>query len=34
VSAIDIYRKKDTVEKAFDNLKDRLEMKRTTVHSD
>ena len=34
VHAIDIYRKKDTVEKAFDNLKDRLEMKRTTVHSD
>ena len=34
VSAIDIYRKKDTVEKAFDNLKDRLEMERTTVHSD
>lgn len=34
VSAIDIYRKKDMVEKAFDNLKDRLEMKRTTVHSE
>jgi len=32
--AIEIYRKKDVVEKAFDNLKDRLEMKRTEVHSD
>ena len=32
--AIEIYRKKDMVEKAFDNLKDRLEMKRTQVHSD
>ena len=33
-SALDIYRKKDMVEKAFDNLKERLEMKRTGVHSD
>ena len=32
--AIEVYRKKDMVEKAFDNLKDRLEMKRTMVHSD
>ena len=32
--AIDTYRRKDMVEKAFDNLKERLEMKRTTVHSD
>jgi transposase len=32
--ALDIYRKKDMVEKAFDNLKERLEMRRTTVHSD
>ena len=34
VQAIEIYRKKDVVEKAFDNLKDRLEMRRTEVHSD
>ena len=33
-AALEIYRKKDMVEKAFDNLKERLEMKRTTVHSD
>ena len=32
--ALTIYRRKDIVEKAFDNLKNRLEMKRTTVHSD
>ena len=32
--ALDIYRKKDMVEKAFDNLKERLGMKRTTVYSD
>jgi transposase len=32
--ALEIYRKRDIVEKAFDNLKERLEMKRTTVHSD
>jgi len=34
VTALGIYRKKDMVEKAFDNLKERLEMKRTSVHSD
>jgi transposase len=33
-TALEIYRKKDMVEKAFDNLKERLEMKRTSVHSD
>jgi transposase len=33
-TALEIYRKKDMVEKAFDNLKERLDMKRTTVHSD
>jgi hypothetical protein len=33
-AAIETYRKKDMVEKAFDNLKERLEMRRTTVHSD
>lgn len=32
--ALTIYRKKDLVEKAFDNLKERLEMRRTGVHSD
>ena len=32
--ALEIYRKKDMVEKAFDNLKERLDMKRTAVHSD
>jgi transposase len=32
--AIEIYRRKDVVEKAFDNLKDRLQLKRTEVHSD
>jgi transposase len=32
--AIEVYRRKDMVEKAFDNLKERLEMKRTSVHSD
>lgn len=32
--ALDIYRKKDMIEKAFDNLKERLGMKRTTVYSD
>ena len=32
--ALEIYRKKDMVEKAFDNLKERLGMKRTTVFSD
>lgn len=28
------YRQKDMIEKAFDNLKDRLKVKRTEVHSD
>ena len=32
--ALEVYRKKDMVEKAFDNLKDRLGMKRTSVFSD
>ena len=32
--ALEVYRRKDVVEKAFDNLKDRLDMKRTAVHSD
>lgn len=32
--ALETYRKKDMIEKAFDNLKERLEMKRTSVHSD
>jgi len=32
--ALEIYRRKDIVEKAFDNLKHRLDMKRTAVHSD
>jgi transposase len=31
---IDLYRNKDVIEKAFDNIKDRLEFKRTEVHSD
>jgi transposase len=30
---IHIYRDRDVIEKAFDNLKDRLECKRTEVHS-
>ena len=34
VAAIEIYRRKDMIEKAFDNLKERLEMRRTVVHSD
>ena len=33
-AALAIYRKKDMIEKAFDNLKERLEMRRTAVHSD
>jgi transposase len=33
-AAIETYRRKDVVEKAFDNLKERLEMRRTSVHSD
>jgi transposase len=32
--AIKIYRKRDMVEKAFENIKDRLEFDRTDVHSD
>jgi transposase len=32
--ALEVYRKKDMVEKAFDNLKERLGMKRTMVFSD
>lgn len=32
VEAIKIYRNKDVVEKAFDNLKNRLDMKRLRVH--
>jgi transposase len=34
VEALEIYRRKDMVEKAFDNLKEHLEMRRTAVHSD
>jgi transposase len=34
VAAIEVYRRKDMIEKAFDNLKERLEMRRTVVHSD
>ena len=32
--ALEVYRRKDMIEKAFDNLKERLEMRRTAVHSD
>jgi hypothetical protein len=32
--ALEVYRRKDMVEKAFDNLKERLEMRRTQTHSD
>jgi transposase len=31
---LSIYRQKDIIEKVFDNCKDRLELKRTEVHSD
>ena len=34
VAALEVYRRKDMIEKAFDNLKERLEMRRTAVHSD
>ena len=34
IEALNVYRRKDMVEKAFDNLKERLDMKRTAVHSD
>ena len=32
--ALDIYRSKDLIEKAFDNLKERLNMRRTSVSSE
>jgi hypothetical protein len=32
--ALTVYRRKDIVEKAFDNCKDRLELRRTKVHGD
>lgn len=32
--ALEVYRRKDIVEKAFDNCKERLELRRTAVHSD
>lgn len=34
LNAIDIYRSKDMIEKAFGNLKERLNMRRTSVSSD
>ena len=34
IEALEIYRNKDLVEKAFGNLKERLNMRRTTVSSD
>jgi transposase len=34
VKSLEIYRNKDVVEKAFENLKDRLEMRRIRVHSE
>lgn len=34
LDAIDIYRSKDMIEKAFGNLKERLNMRRTSVSSD
>ena len=34
VVALEVYRRKDMIEKAFDNLKERLQMRRTVVHSD
>ena len=34
VEAIDIYRSKDVIEKAYDDLKNRLNMKRTSVSSE
>jgi transposase len=33
IDALNIYRNKDVVEKAFNNLKNRLNLRRTTVHS-
>jgi len=34
IKALEIYRNKDLVEKAFGNLKERLNMRRTSVSSD
>jgi transposase len=34
IEVLKIYRQKDIIEKVFDNLKDRLSIKRTEVHSD
>ena len=34
ISALEIYRNKDMVEKAFENLKERLNMRRLTVSSE
>jgi transposase len=34
LQALDTYRSKDLIEKTFDNLKDRLNMKRTLVSSE
>ena len=34
VEALEIYRNKDLVEKAFDNLKERLNLRRTVVSSE
>lgn len=34
INALEIYRNKDTVEKAFENLKERLNMRRLTVSSE
>ena len=34
LEALDIYRSKDVIEKAFDNLKGILNMRRTSVSSD
>jgi len=34
IKALEIYRNKDTVEKAFENLKERLNMRRMTVSSE
>jgi transposase len=34
VTALELYRNKDVVEKAFGNLKERLNMRRTLVSSE
>ena len=34
LEALEIYRSKDLIEKAFGNLKERLNMRRTSVSSD